>query len=153
MKGIRSKNYLLESVLFCHLLFVICPNYHDFNSYLPFLKIIRKNFILALARFLIVYSADTIGNYDKLQQAIIIYRNLRKKLLSTKKYRKLTPNKILPYSQHPGFLFIHWNFFLKDQFVTDNKMFSFQILWVLWVVRSCLCILIVRRWLPVMSRF
>lgn len=75
MKGIRSKIYLLESALFCHLLFVICPNYHDFNSYLPFLKIIRKNFIVALARFLIVYSIDTIGNYDKLQQAIIIYRN------------------------------------------------------------------------------
>ena len=75
MEGIRSKNYLLKSALFCHLCFVICPNYHDFNSYLLFLKIIRKNFILALARFLIVYSTDPIGNYNKLQQAIIIYTN------------------------------------------------------------------------------
>lgn len=75
MEGISSKNYLLKSALFCHLCFVICPNYHDFSSYLLFLKIIRKNFILALARFLIVYSTDPIGNYNKLQPAIIIYTN------------------------------------------------------------------------------
>lgn len=43
----------LESVLLCHLPFATYSNYHGFNSYLPFLGIIRKNLICVLSRLLL----------------------------------------------------------------------------------------------------